>query len=49
MDGQWTYRKKKEIVTKWKQVTKRHKIAKEKVTKTYKNIKFLPISLVVTE
>jgi len=30
-------------------VTKRHKIAKEKVTKTYKNVKFLPVSLVVTE
>ena len=30
-------------------VTKRHIIAKEKVTKTYKNVKFLPISLVVTE
>ena len=47
--GQWTYRKKKEIVTKMDLVTKRHIIAKEKVTKTYKNVKFLPISLVVTE
>ena len=28
-------------------VTKRHKTAKEKVTKTYKNVKFPPISLVV--
>ena len=30
-------------------VTKRHKTAKEKVTKTYKNVKFPPVSLVVTE
>ena len=30
-------------------VTKRHIIAKEKVTKTYKNVKFLPVSLVVTD
>ena len=41
--------RKKEIVTKMDLVTKRHIIAKEKVTKTYKNVKFLPISLVVTE
>ena len=30
-------------------VTKRHIITKDLVTKSYKNVKFLPVSLVVTE